>query len=253
MILMVFCWNYRIRDDCHEKAKKNISTAQQRQKKQYDSKHSTLKVLHNHAVIVHVIINIHLICAGVSCWQQCDVEEYAECTSNGREDGFDVEGTIHNTEDGWKRKISIENQKWASFEEAIQWNTAQGILFNWCRPPINRIRENLSVSSSHSSHSQSPSPSSPLPPVALSAVLLVQESQPSSLPPVCSSPTMSLSPSATSGPQPMPPSPISGLQLMPLSPTSPLHSISPSPTPSPKLPSVISPVFQSIHQQVSPL
>ena len=59
----------RIRDDCHEKAKKNISTAQQRQKKQYDSKHSTLKVLHTHAVIVHVIINIHLICAGVSCWQ----------------------------------------------------------------------------------------------------------------------------------------------------------------------------------------
>ena len=49
----------RIRDDCHEKAKKNISTAQQRQNKQYDSKYSTLKVLHNHAVIVHVIINIH--------------------------------------------------------------------------------------------------------------------------------------------------------------------------------------------------
>ena len=49
----------RIRNNCHEKAKKNISTAQQRQKKQYDSKHSMLKVLHNHAVIVHVIINIH--------------------------------------------------------------------------------------------------------------------------------------------------------------------------------------------------
>ena len=33
-----------IRERCHSKAKENIASAQERQKKQYDAKHDTLKV-----------------------------------------------------------------------------------------------------------------------------------------------------------------------------------------------------------------
>ena len=58
-----------IRDQCQEKAKKNISEAQEKQKKQYDSKHNTLKVyiiLHSYIYNNYTTIQYYSIYAGIS-------------------------------------------------------------------------------------------------------------------------------------------------------------------------------------------
>ena len=58
-----------IRDQCQDKAKKNISEAQEKQKKQYDSKHNTLKVyiiLHSYIYNNYTTIQYYSIYAGIS-------------------------------------------------------------------------------------------------------------------------------------------------------------------------------------------